>query len=136
MHHRRLSRIAALSLAAVAVAAPTAVAQADDQPSATQSFVTPDARDAGQAASQAPAPDQIDRRTPDAKDAADGRGTFSAPEVTVVKLAQPAPTHSGGLDWGDAGIGAGAAAALLLIALGGTLAVVHHRHAPPRLPMA
>jgi hypothetical protein len=33
----------------------------------------------------------------------------------------------GGLDWGDAGIGAGGLLGLILLALGGTLAVMHRR---------
>ena len=58
-----------------------------------------------------------DLRSPDARDAADGRGTFSAPEVAVVKVTEPSPP-SGGLDWGDAGIGAGGMLALTLLASG------------------
>jgi hypothetical protein len=75
--------------------------------------------------------DTTDRRSPDARDAAEGRGTFNAPEVTVVKLTQPAPASSG-LDWGDAGIGAGAVVGLMLIALGGSLAIVHRRQVARR----
>ena len=71
----------------------------------------------------------VDMRTPDAKDRGAGRGTFSAPDVTVVKLVDPQPTSTG-FDWGDAGIGAGGLLGLALIALGGTAAVAHRRHRP------
>jgi hypothetical protein len=37
------------------------------------------------------------------------------------------PSSDAGLDWGDAGIGAGVLLGLLLLALGGTLAVMHRR---------
>jgi hypothetical protein len=37
------------------------------------------------------------------------------------------PSFDAGLDWGDAGIGAGVVLGLLLLALGGTLAVMHRR---------
>jgi hypothetical protein len=70
----------------------------------------------------APKPGQ-DYRSPDARDAAAGRGTFNSPKVIVVK-SQPQPavhvTHltDGGFDWADGAIGAGLAAALLLSAAG------------------
>jgi len=73
-----------------------------------------------------------DLRTPDAVDHGLGRGTFSAPEVTVVKLVEP-PAITG-FDWGDAGIGAGGLLGLILVGLGGTLVVSHRRHS--RLPPA
>ena len=71
-----------------------------------------------------------DLRNPDARDAAEGRGTFSAPEVTVVKLDQPSPSVAGGVNWGDAGIGAGTMLALMLV-LGSTLVFMHRRHGAP-----
>jgi hypothetical protein len=117
----RLSRYAALGLAFAALVAPTAAAQQD--------LRSPDTRDAALASEQAdsqPLPAQ-DLRSPDARDAAAGRGSFNSPEVTVVKLAQPSPSPDAGLDWGDAGIGAGVLLGLLLLALGGTLAVMHRR---------
>jgi hypothetical protein len=70
-------------------------------------------------------------RTADAKDHGQGRGTFSAPDVTVVKVIDPAPTATG-FDWGDAGIGAGGVLGLALIALGGTAIVAHRKQ--PRTP--
>ena len=136
MRHHRLTRSAALGLALVALAAPTAAAQSQDLRSpdnrdATvaaedgQDLRNPDTRDAAIATQV-----RQDLRNPDARDAAEARGTFSAPEVTVLKLDQPSPSVAGGLDWGDAGIGAGSMLALML-GLGITLAVLHRRHGAP-----
>ena len=47
----------------------------------------------------------------------------------VVKVPEPVPA-AGGIDWADAGIGAGALLGLMLLGLGGSLAVVHRRQAP------
>jgi hypothetical protein len=116
MSHHRLTRSAALGLALAALAAPTAAAQQQ------QDLRSPDTRDAAQIPQ--------DLRSPDTRDAAAGRGTFSAPQVTVIKVPQPAPS-AGGIDWGDAGIGAGAAIGLTLVALGSTLAIAHRRHSSP-----
>jgi hypothetical protein len=91
---------------------------------------TPDAVDAGTPATAAAA--GTDLRTPDAVDHGLGRGTFSAPDVTVVKVVDPPPTT--GFDWSDAGIGAGGLMGLILVALGGTLVVSHRRHS--RMPLA
>jgi hypothetical protein len=119
MSHRHLIHTAALGLAVAAVAAPPAAAQQD--------LRSPDAADAAHVA----ALQQVqDNRSPDARDAAEGRGTFAAPRVTVVKVAAPSATSNGGLDWGDAGIGAGAVLALSLLVVGGTLMVTHRRRGP------
>ena len=66
-----------------------------------------------------------DLRSPDARDAAEGRGTFNAPQVTVVKVPadDPAPAADG-IDWADAGIGAAGVLGLTLVAIGGGIAVV------------
>jgi hypothetical protein len=130
MNHRRLTRSAALGLALAALAAPTAVAQQD--------LRSPDTRDAAEGYAPSP-PSAIvsspaqDLRSPDARDAAAGRGTFNSPEVTVVKVPEPspAPSSGGGLDWGDAGIGAGGLLGLILLGLGGTLAVMHRSQRVP-----
>jgi hypothetical protein len=74
-----------------------------------------------------------DLRSPDARDTASGRGTFTVPRVTVVKVAQPSQFTSGGFDWGDAGIGAGGVLALVLIAVGGSLVVTHRRPGGPAI---
>jgi hypothetical protein len=87
---------------------------------------SPDALSAGQPKTTEPV---VDMRTPDAKDHGEGRGTFCAPDVTVVKVVDPQPTNTG-FEWGDAGIGAGGLLGLALIALGGTAAVAHRRHTP------
>ena len=148
MNRRRLTRSAALGLALAALAAPAAGAQQDHRipgmsgaaegyapppPSSIaasaesdyQDLRSPDARDAAHLATGS----TQDLRSPDARDAADGRGSFNSPEVTVVKIPDPSPaTSSGsGLDWGDAGIGAGGVLGLILIGLGGTLAVLARR---------
>jgi hypothetical protein len=72
----------------------------------------------------------VDLRSPDSRDAAEGRGTFSAPDVMVVKLREPASapvSTADGIDWSDAGIGAGVLLGLAVIALGGAFAVAHRR---------
>ena len=64
-------------------------------------------------------PGYTDFRSPDAKDAGQpAQGT--SPPVPIVVQEQ-------GFDWGDAGIGAGGAAGLLLVLLAGMFAVVHRR---------
>lgn len=54
-------------------------------------------------------------------------GTFNAPDVTVVRMPAPSSSQAGGIDWGDAGIGAGGVIAMILLGLGSTFAVVHRR---------
>jgi hypothetical protein len=75
----------------------------------------------------APTDGTWDSRNPDTVDAAAGRGPASIPEVMVVKVPAPAPAASsaGGMDWTDAGIGAGGMLAMLVVAGGG--AIAHHR---------
>jgi hypothetical protein len=116
----RITRSAALGLTVAVLAAPAAGARPAD-------FRSPDARDASKAAVIQQQQPRQDLRTPDARDSAAGRGTFSAPEVTVVRIAEPAPVTGGGLDWADAGIGAGGMLGLVLVALASVVAVVHHR---------
>ena len=52
--------------------------------------------------------------------------------MTVVKLPQPAPAAERGIDWGDAGIGAGTLFGVMVVGLGGAMAVVHRRRRGPR----
>ena len=121
MSHRLFTHTAAVGLAVAAVSAPVAVA-------GTVDLRSPDAVDAARAAA---VHNTQDYRSPDTRDSAAGRGTFNAPRVTVVRVAQPSQVTSGGFDWGDAGIGAGGVLALVLIAVGGSLMVTHRRHRGP-----
>jgi hypothetical protein len=107
MIHHRVARSAALGLALAALAAPAAGAQ---QPQ--------------------------DLRSPHAGDVAGGHGADYSPQVVIVKeRSQPRPAPADGLDWADAGIGAGTLLGLGLIGLGGALLIGHRRRtardAPP-----
>ena len=72
-----------------------------------------------------------DFRHPDTIDAANGRGLEHAPEIAVVKVPTPsapaAGSSNGGVDWTDAGIGAGGMLAMIVLAGGAAFAVVHRR---------
>ena len=120
MSHRVLTHTAALGLAVAAVAAPGAAAQQD--------LRSPDAADTARIAALR---QTQDLRSPDARDTAAGRGTFTAPRVTVVKVTQSPQATGGGFDWGDAGIGAGGVIALVLVGVGGSLMVTHRRRGGP-----
>lgn len=103
MSSHRITRTAGLALALAALAAPSALASSTPQ----------------------------NLTSPDAQDAAAGRGTNSAPEVTLVKVPAPATDDAGnsgggGIQWADAGIGAGGMLGIVLLA-GGTAALVTHR---------
>ena len=139
MTRRSLTRSAALGLAVAALAAPAAPAavpqdlRSPDAQDAGQTaevrqlghdLRSPDARDAGRTAIVRQPSDDL--RAPDTRDLAEGRGTFNAPEVTVVKVTEPAPTSTG-LDWAHVGIGAGGMLGLILLALASVLAVAHRR---------
>jgi hypothetical protein len=124
-------------IVAVAIACSLAVPSAS---LAQQDLRNPDSRDAATTSSLAGtasprpfsfvAPTQ-ELRSPDARDAADGRGTFNTPDVTVVKLPQPAPVHADrGVDWADAGIGAAILLALAAGIAGATAIGRHRRHRP------
>ena len=142
MSRSRFTRTVGLGITIAALGASTAAAQpadfrtpdaiADGQETATQytpaDVRTPDTVSASESSTAEPV---VDMRTPDARDHGEGRGTFSAPEVTVVKLVDPAATGSG-FDWGDAGIGAGGLVGLVLLALGGVTAVAHRKAHPRR----
>jgi hypothetical protein len=131
---RRLTRSTAVCLALAALAAPTALADphaadvhARAEAAQKQDLRSPDSRDAATRTE----PKQ-DLRSPDARDASEGRGTYTAPNVMIVKVPEPVQAE-GGIDWADAGIGAGGLLGLALLGLGGSLAVVHRRqaHATP-----
>ncbi len=123
MISHRLSRSAALALALAALAAPAATAQQD--------LRSPDAKDAARAAAGQSVPQDL--RSPDTRDYAEGRGTFNAPEVTIVKVPDNGPQPAtGGLDWADAAIGAAGMLGVVLLGFGGAVAVVRHRHGVAR----
>lgn len=140
MNRHRLVRSAALGLSLAAIAASTASASTVDLRSQMgssslagttssaprQDLRSADARDVARSADAQQGQPRQDLRSGDTRDHAAGRGTFSAPEVTVEKVTEPAPP-SAGIDWGDAGIGAGGMLGLILLALGSALAAVHHR---------
>ena len=128
MFQPRSSCAAALGLVIAALGPATAIAGQD--------LRSPDARDvATPARTDLRSPDtrdlatpaRIDLRAPDTRDAAAGRGASESPSVMVVKL--PAASHSGGgIDWGDASIGASGALIVLALTAGGTVAVQRRRH--------
>ena len=138
MSPQRLIQSAALGLALAALAAPATVG--------AQDLRSPDARGDAQvvrAGDDLRSPDarsthaprsasiRADLRSPDSRDAAEGRGTSTAPDVMVVKLREPAPAPApaaDGLDWGDAGVGAAGLLGLAALALGGVFAMVRRRH--------
>jgi hypothetical protein len=133
-HHRRLSTFGVAAVIACAVAQPAVAGPADlrspdvrdlapnSQPATPAvDLRSPDSRDAHRVAPPALATAVVDRRSPDAIDLASGR----VPErVPVVSIASP----EGGFDWGDAGIGAGGAVAVLLFGLGAAMMTAHRRH--------
>jgi hypothetical protein len=87
---------------------------------------SPDSRDAHRTAAAAVTPAVIDRRSPDVVDLGSVRVVAREP---VVSISSP----ESGFDWGDAGIGAGGAIAVVLLGLGAALMVTHRRRAikPP-----
>ena len=115
MNRSRVIESIALGVTLAALAVTTAGAQQD--------LRSPDTRDAAAATTQGP---QQDMRSPDARDASQGRGTFSAPDVTVIKVSEPS-ISSNGFEWQDAAIGAGVLLGTIMLALAGTLAV-RRRH--------
>ena len=139
MRKHRFTHIAAVALAFGALSAPVANATTDfrnpDQRTAVPSGSSPqdlrsaDARDSKPVVSQSSQVAQ-DYRSADTRDVAAGRGI---PEVTVVKVAQPTASPSSGLDWGDAGIGAGFLLGLILLGLGTTQVVMHRKHRQPAI---
>jgi hypothetical protein len=136
----RLTRIAAVAFAIAVAAAPAATARPVDGPTGWKlpdDFQTADTRDAAiprglyepmRPEDQPPPPQDL--RHADTRDYAEGRGTYNAPDVVVVKAPAPAAEPSaGGIDWADVGLGAGSLLGLTLIALGGSLFIVHRRGA-------
>jgi hypothetical protein len=142
MFKHRLSRTIAVAVTLGAIAAPTAAAMPADGPVVASKYTLPhDFKTAETRAAvvahglyepipplQQPQPPQ-DLRSPDTVDFADGRGTYNSPEVVVVDVPKPesAPVSAGGIDWADAGLGAGSLLGITLIGLGGALFIVHRR---------
>jgi hypothetical protein len=139
MINHRITHIAAVALAIVAAAAPVASARPADGRGATsealpQDLRSPDTRDAAEGRRiDTPAPQETPRqdfRHPDTRDFAEGRGTYNSPEVVVVGAPAPAAQPAaGGIHWKDVGIGAGGLLGVVLLGLGGALAIVHRRGA-------
>jgi len=135
MFKHRLIRTVAVVLALGAVAAPAAAARPAGA-TLPHDFQTADTRDAvvhrglyePMRPEDQPQPPQ-DLRHPDTVDFANGRGTYNSPEVVVVDLPKPVsgPISAGGIDWADAGLGAGSLLGITLIGLGGALFIVRRR---------
>ena len=151
-HRRHLRALALIGLAATTVLAALAPTGALARPPYDAATPAQDLRALAKTSSLAgtPAPDTRDAaqtaqalqdlRSPDAGDAAEGRGTYNSPPVVIVKVPQPSPaaapgpSPAGGIDWADAGIGAGSLIGLSLIGLGGWLVIVHRRRAAHGAP--
>ena len=113
MIKHRITHIAAVALAIAAAAAPAASAMPADAPVANseglpQDLRSPDTRDAAEGRRiQTPAPPETPRqdfRHPDTRDFAEGRGTYNSPEVVVVRASPPAAQPAvGGIDWQESG---------------------------------
>lgn len=140
MSPQRLIKSAALGLTVAAFVAPATVGAQDMRSpdargnaqvvGAGGDMRSPDAR-SGVVPQTGSAATQL--RSPDARDAAEGRGTSTAPNVMVVNVpepvSEPAPAPAAdGIDWGDAGIGAAGLLGVAALALGGVLAVGRRRH--------
>jgi len=139
MSRARFTPTIGLAITTAALAASTATAQPIDGP--THDAITADQTTARYTPSDVRTPDTTpasnpsttkpvaEMRTPDARDHGHGRGTFNAPDVTVVKILDPAPTANR-FDWTDAGIGAGGLLGLILLGLGATAAVAQRKATP------
>jgi len=120
-----IHRLVAAATIAAALCVP-ATAAADDwyktaaPATATQDYVTPDARDSA----QPPAQERIDRVTPDARDSARPAVRVVAPARTrIVEVPQA------GFEWADAAIGGAATLALVLLLAGVGMSVRPRRTA-------
>jgi hypothetical protein len=128
MYTTTIRRMTATALVVLAAGAPAASARIPDQVMPPEGWPDMHASTATALAQGREKP-ATDLRSPDARDAAEGRGTFSAPEVTVVKVPQTSPPASSSIDLSDAVIGAGGALAVILLASAGAFAVAHRRRA-------
>jgi hypothetical protein len=114
LHHRRLTTYGTAFVLACAVSQPAFAGGTD--------LRSPDSQDGHRSA-----PALVDHRSPDTVDLASGRVVVPEPVVSIT-------SKQTGFDWGDAGIGAGGALALVLLALGATMIATHRRRGvkPPR----
>ena len=146
MTTHRITRTAALALALAAMSAPAALAQdlrspdtRDASPAEPvvldQDLRSPDTRDASPAE---PVVRDQDLRNADQRDVTppqDFRGADAAGAPTqgsaVVVVRAPEAAPASGIDWGDAGLGAGGVLGMTLIGLGGTLLVLRRRQTLP-----
>jgi hypothetical protein len=115
MHRHTLTIITVLGLAT----GPSALFTAN----ALGHPVSPDARDANSTAQFK----FVDLRSPDTRDMARGVEPQSPQTVPPVELVVKSPSNDG-FEWGDAGIGAGGALLIALLALGTGVGVQHRRH--------
>jgi hypothetical protein len=130
---RPTNPLLATALATLALS-PPALAHDDPRPlhhrqTPSQDLRSPDTRDAAEGRTTAsvwPALPQ-DLRSPDAQDAADGRGTAFAPAPAITV------TRTAGFKWGDAAIGAGGATGVVAITLAGGIALRHRRSSSRRV---
>ncbi len=131
-HVRALALLGLAATATLAALAPTGALARLPHDTATP---VPDLRALAKTSSLAGTTGGQDMRSPDTRDVAAGRGTYNSPDVVIVKVPQaspaaaPGPSSAGGIDWADAGIGAGSLLGLSLIGLGGALVIVHRRRA-------
>jgi hypothetical protein len=139
-HRRHLRGLTLLGLAATAALAAFAPTGALARTPHDVAAAPQDLRAAAKTSSLAGTPARQEMRSSDARDAAAGRGTYNSPDVVIVKVprssqaAAPEPSSAGGIDWADAGIGAGSLLGLSLIGLGAGLVIVHRRRAAHGAP--
>ena len=141
-HHARIARAGALTLALTAIAASPASAtpwggygRAPSQPAATPTSTQPRVKIAntgpcsevcsgGGYGPRVSRPAATPTSTRPGSDVSSTNGyDFARVPPSVVRII----SRDSGFDWGDAGIGAGAALGLMLAATGGTLLLAHRR---------
>jgi uncharacterized iron-regulated membrane protein len=104
------------ALAIGAIAAPLAAAQSPDSVERNRDVAQQRALDRDRG---------LDKVTPDARDAADGRLPDAVPAPVIVRVTRH---ETSPLDWGDVAIGAGGGIGIVLLASGATLTVSRRRH--------
>ena len=114
MRPRTILNMLVVTVVVACAIAPVAAANID--------LRSPDARDVASTPSVTLG---SDLRSPDARDAAIGRTTSDAPYTVVVNR-----ESSSGFDWGDASIGAGVVLAIVALAGGMTVLLMHRRRTP------